>query len=248
MLNANSEETLWDIVVVTYNHASDIKSNWTSRNFPAWINLIVVDNGSQDATLTLAKSVANTAIASENVGLSKANNLGATHGSAPYIAFCNPDITLEPHILEKLQAELEVRPAVAAPRLISEDGSPQANGRAWPTLPRIFSSRFLPKSTRTRSYQWPEGDPDWVTGAFVAMTRQTFESGIRWPEEYFLYYEDVALCALATKKNVPVVLHEHIQVIHGWHRASKRLLSRATKEHIRSAVRFYAQFPVRIWR
>lgn len=239
---SSSDSPRWDVIVVTHNSRKDIAKNWADKKFPSWINVITVDNGSSDDSFQLSKHSGFHAIQSTNVGLAKSNNRGARMGTAPYIAFCNPDVTLLAEHLEELEAELAANGGLVAPRLCDDDGTIQPNSRRWPTVTRIVANRLTPKGKVAQKYLWPSG-PDWVTGAFIALSRGTFETHAPWSEKYFLYYEDVELCARLKRMKVPVSIAEHVIVPHSWRRESKKLTSRTTRMHLRSAIRFYTQYP-----
>lgn len=242
----NQNSAVWDVIVVTFNSRQDLVDNWCDREFPDWINVIVVDNGSSDDSVEVAENAGYLVIRSTNVGLAKSNNRGALAGSASNIAFCNPDVRLDARDLTILENDLVLRGGLVAPRLCGEDGSKQPNGRRWPTAVRVLANRVAPTSPVAQQYLWPTS-PDWVTGAFICMSRKTFERCGNWSPEYFLYFEDVELCARMAKEGIPVNICEDVIVVHSWKRESKNLLQRTTRLHAASALRFYSQYPKRIF-
>ncbi|WP_196813038.1 glycosyltransferase [Gordonia alkanivorans] len=242
--NDSARSSKWDIVVVTYNSSEDLKKNW-STPFPDNVKIIVVDNDSSDDTVEVARAMGLVCVQSPNHGLAKSNNIGANLGEAEFVLFANPDISLTVECLASLEKSLTRNPrSIVAPRLVNDDGVTwQANARAWPTIPRVLTSRLRPNSRRAKAYQWPDGDPDWFTGACIAMTRSDFEERLHWPEDYFLYYEDVQLCIDARRAGLKVLLCEDAIAGHGWRRDSTSLASPATRRHLRSAVKFYSKNP-----
>jgi N-acetylglucosaminyl-diphospho-decaprenol L-rhamnosyltransferase len=240
-LAADPDVNIWDIVVVSYNSSRDFSAFWLNRPFPSWVNIIVVDNGSSDDSVRLAHQFANVVLQSKNVGLSKSNNAGLAQGTAPLVAFCNPDVFLDTTVLQKL-APVTGSAGIVAPRLHGADGTRQPNGRAWPTVVRQFSRKRRPKGKTAASYLWPN-NPDWVTGAFMAGSRDLFEAVGGWPEKYFLYFEDVQLCLSARQLGYSVTLVEDIHAVHSWRQSSSSPLSRSAWAHFRSFVRFYFSHP-----
>ena len=234
-----------EIVIVTHNSKSDLERNWLGRQFPAWLRIIIVDNDSQDGTVETALRITPTVVRSANVGLSKSNNRGAELGNAPYLVFCNPDVYVTAEDVVRLRESAARSRGLVAPRLVGDDGKPQPNARLWPSLPRIVSRRLSPGSRNARAYLWPERAPDWVTGACLAMRRIDFRRAGGWPERYFLYFEDVELCARFRRAGIPVSVDERIRVRHTWRQASAAAWwSAGTRWHLRSAARFYTRHPV----
>lgn len=235
----------WDIVVVTYNSGEDLKRNWSEFPDSADANVIVIDNDSRDDTVDVARGLGLTCYKSPNHGLAKSNNRGASFGRSKLVLFANPDIKLTPGCLSMLEKSLIENPeSIVAPRLVNGDGhTPQANARAWPTILRVLTSRLRPNSRLAASYHWPDHDPDWVTGACIAVTRKVFEERLQWPEDYFLYYEDVQLCIDARRAGLKVLICEDAVAQHSWKRDSKSLANPATRRHLRSAIKFYGKNP-----
>ena len=123
---------------------------------PATLEVIVVDNGSSDATAEqLPKHFPWVRlIASDtNLGFTRGNNLGYAAGSGRFVYFLNPDAELDhgqthrlalqaglppPHdSLHTLYAAVAAAPAVglAGPQLRYPDGAQQDSVRRFPTPP-----------------------------------------------------------------------------------------------------------------
>lgn len=241
----------WDIVVVAYNSADDLERHWAGEHLNGWANIIVVDNDSRDQSASISEKFATVTVRSANHGLSRSNNLGAGLGTAPNLLFCNPDVRITPRDLIELEEELAHRNGVVAPRLVGEDGLAQPNARAFPSPWRQISRKTLPTSRSSRSYLWPQttsGQVDWVTGACVAMKRDTFVAIGGWPESIFLYFEDVELCSRARDNGFGVYIAEHVRVLHSWKQDSKQIISSAGLNHLRSAFKYYRRRPRELFR
>src|SRR5262245_21688037 len=100
--------------------------------------VVVVDNASRDGSADLVRRrfpgvalVANP----DNRGFGAACNQGAA-GAGEYVLFLNPDAEVAPGALSALLAALRRRPAaaIAGPRLVYADGSPQPTRRRFPSL------------------------------------------------------------------------------------------------------------------
>src|SRR5690606_8080415 len=86
------------IIIVTWNTAEvTLKCVKTVKKYLSGINpqIIVVDNASTDNTLSLLNKEKIIVIKNkQNVGFSKAANIGAKHATGKYLLFLNSDIEL----------------------------------------------------------------------------------------------------------------------------------------------------------
>lgn len=195
---------------------------WTKRNFPFEIH--VVRN-------------------------SERKGFGANHNAALALArtelFCvlNPDIRLQTDPFPALIAAL-ADPAigVAAPLVTDPDLVPEDHARRFPS---IFT--LAAKALGNRPHTLPPHDgaiyhPDWVAGMFMLFRTGTLRSVHGFDERYFLYYEDVDLCARLRARGLEVTVCPSASVIHAARRESRRNL-RYALWHLRSALRFLMARP-----
>jgi N-acetylglucosaminyl-diphospho-decaprenol L-rhamnosyltransferase len=130
------------IVIVTWNSSQVLASclDAIAAHPPsAPFGVVVVDNGSTDATVAVAREhpVGAEVIANPgNRGLAAANNQGILAGSADYVLLANPDTEVTEGAIDGLVAALERhrRAVFAIPRLRYPDGRPQASAGDLPTL------------------------------------------------------------------------------------------------------------------
>lgn len=143
-------------VIVTWNSAGVIENCVRSlRNTAGGIlaEVTLVDNGSTDSTLALARAADPHARVIENrtnLGLPAANNLGMQASSAPYFLICNPDVVFHPGAVEAMVDLLDRRPEAGwvVPRLLYTDGSLQTSTG---DLPRLWDALAGRQSARRRS-------------------------------------------------------------------------------------------------
>jgi N-acetylglucosaminyl-diphospho-decaprenol L-rhamnosyltransferase len=198
-----------DVVIVSYRSCNLLRGCLESlRAHPPScpMKLIVVDNDSRDGTVGMVRSgypevelIASRA----NLGFAGATNLGARHGSAPYLLALNPDTEVTSGALDAVLAVLEDRPEVgiAGPRLVRPDGSfDHAARRSFPTplsaLGHLSGVGRRASSGPLAAYRAPEvesGPVGAVNGAFMLMRRSAFENAGGFDEGYWMYMEDLDL-------------------------------------------------------
>jgi GT2 family glycosyltransferase len=172
------------------------------------MRVIVVDNASGDGTVEMvAADYPEVALheSESNLGFAAATNLGIRSGAAPYVLVLNPDTRVAGGALDRVLSVLDSRAevAVAGPRLVREDGSPDhAAKRTFPTPLSALGyftgiGRRAGASERLAAYRAPgveSGAVDAVNGAFMLIRRSALEQVGGFDEGYWMYMEDLDLC------------------------------------------------------
>lgn len=247
----NHPSSVWTLITVTHNSAEPLKRYWSSVRLPEDVGWVVVDNGSTDDTVRIARELGAEVIeAGRNLGFGRANNLGMAHSHTPYVAFVNPDVTVDPATLPRLATAIDAERALVAPQLLHPDGTAQPNGRGWPILLHKVWNRLSPGRVNGtyRLFAAPgeQREAVWLTGAVVASTREVMQSLGPWDESFFLYYEDTDLCVRARDLGIRSLLIGDVRWTHGWDRATARFnrgALRAWRREVASMLRFYRRYP-----
>ena len=136
-------------VVITWNEREDILRclDALAASPPeGGLQVIVVDNGSEDGTVEAigerhpeAELVRNPT----NRGITVARNQGLRRAEGRYIAMLDSDAYARPGALERLCSFLDANPGVGmvGPRLVYEDGSLQMSCRRVPSLLAVLANR-----------------------------------------------------------------------------------------------------------
>lgn len=198
-----------DIVIVNYRSASYTAAcvaaaHRTAREDGVQVTVTVVDNGDLADVAALLESHGPTVLVRNprNLGFGAACNKGAALGSAPLILFLNPDATLKPGALKALSAFLtnpqNARMGIVGPAIENEAGGIARTSSALPSVIGLLrrtlglSDGFL--SARDHAASGPVGQ---IMGAVLMIRRSVFERLGGFDPRFFLYYEDVDLCARA---------------------------------------------------
>ncbi|MDF2994256.1 MAG: glycosyltransferase [Microbacterium sp.] len=245
---------IWSLITVAYNSAQPLAHHWAGAR-PDNVEWIVVDNASTDESSAVARRLgADTVIElPQNIGFGGANNAGFRVARGRYVAFVNPDISVDYSALHDCEEFLDENGGICSPQLTGPDGSLQPNGRMTPSLRNKVFSRLGVKRVvdEYHVYAGPGESPDvdWVIGAAVLGSKSTFSvlgKDGPWDPEFFVYYEDSDLGLRAWKSGVPVRLVGGATWIHGWERATASLNWRAWKLELDSMTTFYRRYPALI--
>jgi N-acetylglucosaminyl-diphospho-decaprenol L-rhamnosyltransferase len=202
------ETPLVDAVVVAYRSGATLRSCVESL-IAAGAGVTVVDNACPDDSAATVAGLGGADVirSGRNGGFGSGCNLGAARGSAPFLLFLNPDARLAPGALEALTGALAADPgaALAAPRILHDDGSLAFSLRRFPRLRSTFAKAlFLHRAfplapwtdelVRDPDAYERAGTAEWVSGACMLVRRDAFEALGGFDEGLFLYCEDTDLC------------------------------------------------------
>ena len=217
-----------DAVVVSYNSRETLRDCVAPLSRCAGVSVTVVDNASSDGSLESISDLAVTAIATgRNGGFAFGCNRGAEAGSAPFLLFVNPDARLSEDGLARLIDVLGAEPdvGVVGPRLLDADGRLvcsmrryQRLGSTWATA--LFLHRVFRRAAWANEIIGDPGAyeraayPEWISGACMVWRRSAFEEISGFSEEFFLYGEDMDLCARARAAGWRVRYEPGVGVFH----------------------------------
>ena len=199
---------LVSIIVLTYNsrrHLELLLQSIKLQSYPA-IELIVVDNASQDDTVPYMRSqtirpVDQLIVNQENYWFAKGNNIGIAASHGEYIYICNDDVALDKDCLLHLVAALEAdtQRAMVGPKVLKlVDGKPSAQFDSA-GLQQFRSGRTINRGENAvDTNQYDVAEPVFgITGAAMMLRRAALEQS-KFEHEYFdevfvAYKEDVDL-------------------------------------------------------
>ncbi len=222
------------VVLVTWNHYTLTREclRCLAVQEGVKVNLIVVDNASNDSTPDLMRKEfpqVNLIALSQNVGFGQANNIGFQQAHpGDTVVLLNNDTLPEPTFLSQLihsMLQLQERmgtPVILAPRTVNKDGSRQRNHYTDISLGRFFLTAFQTEAQALRTIhgdlQAIEGTSiskcDWTSAICWCMTSATWKSIGGFDPAIFMYYEDVEFAWRARALGVSYFVDESIPLIH----------------------------------
>jgi hypothetical protein len=181
------------------------------------VETVVVDNGSTDGSQAMVADKfprVRLIQSPANVGFARACNVGAAAGTGRAVLLLNSDCELEPGALGVLLGALDADPMLAAvfARLLNADGTLQPSVHdALPTPWSYAGDVVFASSLRYALYRAPRlkrallrttlarhrraHDVAWGGAACMLVRRKAFDAVDGFDERFFMYMEDVDLCA-----------------------------------------------------
>ncbi len=210
-----------ELVVVAYRSRPQVEE--LLEHLPEGLPVVVVDNsdGSDGLGEVIAARRRARYLSGGGVGFARAANLGARTSSAEFLVFVNPDMQPTADDLAELVQDVATDPTCAASSAtrVDESGTPQMNGGWEPSLGRAFVHAIGAHKAFPRAglFATPtlgeEMQVDWVSGAVMAVRRETFSSLGCFDESFYVYCEDVAYSRTARERGLRLRLRTDVPVV-----------------------------------
>lgn len=172
-------------------------------------------------------------------GFGKNHNIAFEVSVSSYFCVINPDIRLKnnpfPVLLRHLKA---ASGAMIAPCVVNTQGDVEPSARKYPYPWRIVMKVFGFRESLPTVLHNNIQHPDWVGGMFMLFSSQAYREMGGFDERYFMYYEDVELCARLHLNNQGPLYCSDVSVVHDARRDSHRKL-RYLRWHVASMLRFF---------
>lgn len=225
------------IVIVSYNTKNILLDCINSINQSdidkSILEIIIVDNGSNDGTLELIqelkKNIKIKLIKNErNIGFGAANNKGIRQALGEYILLLNSDILLEKDTLSKQLRFAQENPIYVASTcklILSNNKIDPACHRGFPTVwasLTYFSKleKLLPKTKLFGQYHqgWKNleavHEVDAISGAFFWIKKEILQQVGLFDEGFFMYGEDLDLCLRLRQKKYKIAFYPQNTALH----------------------------------
>ncbi len=222
------------IVIVNYNvkdFLNDCIQSIYKSIFKGNYEIIVVDNNSSDDSIKELSTIfphINFIPLEENLGFSKANNIGFKEAKGEFVLILNPDTILNSDTLQKTYDFFNSKSDIGAVgcKVLNNDLSFQlACRRSFPTPWNSFCKLFgfqnlFPNSKFFASYNLIYLDEnktyevDALIGAFIFTKKSILEEINGFDESYFMYGEDLDLCYKIKKNKNKIYYFHETSIIH----------------------------------
>jgi len=212
------------VVVVSYQSATTLDQCLQHlRAADDVAEIRVVDNASRDGSVEIAQrhALADARVRfianPDNPGMATACNQGARDCHAPWLAFVNPDLMVQPQTLSRLRALGQpLGDCLLGVEQVDEQGVPDpAVRRRDPDFAAMLrnpgaGSRLAVEVDRSAPLQRVQA----LSGALLLMPRGLFDRLHGWDGGYRLHAEDLDLCRRAREAGAVVAIANELQVVH----------------------------------
>lgn len=244
------------IAIVSYNAREDLarclESIFASTRLGSF-EVIVADNASTDGTISMLADrfpQVRVIASPENLGFGRASNLCWLEARSSLVLFLNSDTLVSERALDRLVELARKHPEAGAigPRLSYPGGELQMSYGAMPGIASELVQKLCnagyargkgPLRGLIRKRYARERYVDWVSGACLLARRDTLETVGGFDEAFFLYSEDVDLCARIRATGALVLFTPEVEIVHLLGRSVARERERVVYESNRSRLYFY---------
>ncbi|TCS71313.1 hypothetical protein EDC61_11039 [Sulfuritortus calidifontis] len=208
---------------------------------PALDEIILVDNGSTDASLAevTARYPQLTVIANGcNNGFARACNQGIARAEGDYILLLNNDAFLPSDALVRLEGRLRDYPAagIIAGQLYGENGERQRSHGYAPTA--LSEVGLLRRKSQPVTGDQPV-EVETVVGACMAIRRAAIEDAGPLDEDFFFYFEETEWCVRLRRKGWRILLDPGLRITHLKGASTRAYRREAQIEMLRSRLIYY---------
>lgn len=223
------------IIIISFNTRDFLKKCLVSvfENIPKKINyeVIVVDNNSVDDSVKMVKAEfpkVNLIKSNQNLGFSKANNLGLKRTKGKYVLFLNSDTvvykdTIE-YMINFMDKTKDAGAATCKVLLVNgeiDDASHRGFPTPWNSLCHFSGlSKIFPSIKVFNGYNLNYMDLnktheiDALAGAFMFVKREAGNQAGWWDEDYFFYGEDIDFCYQLKKQGWKIYYVPNVTILH----------------------------------
>lgn len=243
-----------DVVIVNYRSAAHTAACVAAARDVAQgdgvsITVTVVNNGDAPDALARGIGAENADIIHNpaNLGFGAACNIGAARGAARLILFLNPDARLKPGYFKTTTAFMDAGAnrdvGIVGPAIENEQGRVVDTCSPLPSISGLLARSVGLTSGFHVSADGPVGQ---VMGAVLMIRRPLFERLGGFDPRFFLYYEDVDLCARAAAMDAATYYLSAAHAVHAGRASSSQDTGMALALFLRS--RFtYARLHFGVW-
>ncbi|MPT32831.1 MAG: glycosyltransferase family 2 protein [Chryseobacterium sp.] len=217
-------------VIIVHYQVSDLLKNCIlsiQKYFQGFeYEIIVVDNASPDAKwkelITEFPNV-NFIESKENLGFSKANNIGVKAAKGEYVYILNPDTEIEGDYFKEILDFADSQKNIGAIGLRMHNAKGEflpESKRSVPALINSFEKLFTKLRDDSKTYYRNDVDEFGIaevtvmTGANLLIKNSVYQEVGGFDERYFMYGEDIDLCYTILRKGYKNFYYGKYSILH----------------------------------
>ena len=252
------------VIIVSWNAKEllyECLLNLTKEKNHYQLEIIVVDNASTDGAPELVREKfphVRLLRNDENLGFSKANNIGIKVSKGRYICLINSDAFPLDGCLDRLCKHMDEHKeiGVIGPKVLNPDGTLQPSCREFNTLWKNFCralalDKIYPKSNLFCGYfmtNWSHDtirEVDYISGCFMMVRTSAIKKVGLLDEEFFFYAEDKDWCKRFWDMDYKVLYFPDAEAIHILYGSTKDIVKFYIQE-VKSNLKYYKKHHTQI--
>lgn len=221
------------IIVVSYNTREltlECLRSVYAQTRETCFELLVVDNASSDGSVdAIAAEFPEVVLIAncENRGFAAANNQGLARARGGYLLLLNPDTLIEDGAIDRMVAFMDANPGIGCSgcQVFEDAQTIQRTCFRFPSVTHLLLdasglSRVLPRSALLGRYWYGDWDRrsardvDVVSGMFMLVRREVYDSIGPLDEAYFVYGEEADWCYQMHRRGICRVFTPVARIIH----------------------------------
>jgi len=168
-------------------------------------------------------------------GFGENHNRAFRRSTTPFFAVLNPDLRIDADPFPALCRHLaDPHVGIVAPLVREADGTIADFAR-----PLVSPWEVVRRRMKSSTDQTQLSHPDWIAGIFLALRSGAYADLGGFDTRYFLYCEDIDICARARLRGLRLETAREVSVTHFARRESHRSLHHF-RHHVSSLLRFWA--------
>ncbi|WP_168214781.1 glycosyltransferase family 2 protein [Mycolicibacterium sp. ELW1] len=222
---------------------------------PANFQMILVDNGSMDRTVTKFREIfphGDVIETGENLGFAKAVNIGAGKATGDWLLLLNPDAAAKGTDIVALHESVVGRSECAVVGPLFKSGGKVIPAGRFPTAWRMFLhatalSVFAPVGglleghyIRVKAIGRGLRPVDWVTGGCLLVRRDAWTTVGGLTERWFMYGEDLDFCYQVKRYGYEVLLNQDVTIFHEVGQSSSGIDGKISVVWLKNLFDFYS--------
>jgi GT2 family glycosyltransferase len=236
ILTWNSEKYIKKCIESIYDHVKDP------------FEVIVVDNGSSDRTVSILKGYENSRdnfyniLLDKNYGTTYTRNIAVLKATGEYLLFLDSDVELTSDITPLIDDLKDENTGIVAPKLLYPDGSIQHNCTRFPTAVSKFLKLVVNKDIdmyEDSVYNSNKPLPvDYCMSAFLLVKKSLFKKIEGFDDMFFYAPEDVDFCLRSWGTGYKVIYDPRVMAVH-YHQKAWKKNKLLKKEHITGLLKYF---------
>lgn len=243
------------VIIINYNTKDLLKKCLQVldvENTPEDFQVLVVDNNSPDGSAETAKKIPGrfeVVSLNENRGFPYAANLGIKKSPAEFYLILNSDTEVTQSQIEEMLKFMANDPEIGAmtPFQLNNKNEPQLAWGCFPTFSAEIGRKILQDALDSKKI-WAKRkllrlkEPfyvHWAAGSTLLLRDDALQKSGLFDETFFIFYEDIDLCARIREAGWKIAVHPQIKAIHHRGESAKTDSLNASIHYRRSQLYFW---------